>query len=62
MVKFIAADAGLFTKYGRNANAKLINTTVAVKALLAEEADFLVDEPLLIAARLGGARVKYCGA
>lgn len=59
---FITADAGLFTKYGLNVNARLINTTVAVKALLAEETDFLVDGPLLIAARLGGARVKYFGA
>jgi ABC-type nitrate/sulfonate/bicarbonate transport system substrate-binding protein len=39
-----------------------LNTTVTVKGLLAEEVDFCVDGPALIAPRPGGARVKYFGA
>jgi len=59
---FVAAEAGLFAKYGLKTKLQFLNTTVSVKGLLAEEVDFCVDGPALITPRLGGARVKYFGA
>jgi ABC-type nitrate/sulfonate/bicarbonate transport system substrate-binding protein len=59
---FVAADAGPFAKYGLEVKLQFLNTTVAVKGLLAEEVDFCVDGPALITPRLGGARVQYFAA
>jgi NitT/TauT family transport system substrate-binding protein len=59
---FVAADAGLFAKYGLKVKPQLFGLGVAQKALLSEEIDLLVDGPLLITARLSGVRVKYFGA
>ena len=59
---FVAAEAGLFSKYGLKVKLQFLNTTVTVKGLLAEEVDFCVDGPALITPRLSGARLKYVGA
>ncbi len=59
---FVAAEAGLFGKYGLKVKLQFLNTTVTVKGLLAEEVDFCVDGPALITPRLSGASVKYFGA
>jgi NitT/TauT family transport system substrate-binding protein len=59
---FVAADAGLFSKYGINVKTQMLGPSVAQQGLLSEEIDILVDGPLLIPARLGSARVKYFGA
>ncbi len=59
---YVAADAGLFAKYGLKVKAQIMGTGTGQKALLSEEIDILVDGPLLVPARLGGAGVKYFGA
>src|SRR5215813_5170074 len=59
---YVAADAGFFAKYGLKVRPQIIGTGTGRKALLSEEIDILVDGPLLIAAKLGGAGVKYFGA
>jgi NitT/TauT family transport system substrate-binding protein len=59
---YVAADAGLFAKYGLKVKPQIMGTGTGQKALVSEEIDILVDGPLLIAARLGGAAVKYFGA
>jgi NitT/TauT family transport system substrate-binding protein len=59
---YVAADAGLFAKYGLKVKPQIIGTGTGQKALLSEEIDILVDGPLLVPARLGGAGVKYFGA
>jgi NitT/TauT family transport system substrate-binding protein len=59
---FVAAEAGLFPKYGLNVKSQLLGPAVAQQGLVSEEIDILVDGPLLIAARLGAGRVKYFGA
>jgi NitT/TauT family transport system substrate-binding protein len=59
---FVAAEAGLFSKYGINVKSQLLGPSVAQQGLLSEEIDILVDGPLLIPARLGSGRVKYFGA
>jgi NitT/TauT family transport system substrate-binding protein len=59
---YVAAEAGLFAKYGLKVKPQIFGVGTAQKALLSEEIDILVDGPLLIAARLGGSRVKYFGA
>jgi len=59
---YVAADAGLFAKYGLKVRPQIIGTGTGQKALLSEEIDILADGPLLIPARLGGAGVKYFGA
>jgi NitT/TauT family transport system substrate-binding protein len=59
---FVAAEAGLFSKYGLNVKAQLLGPAVAQQGLVSEEIDIVVDGPLLIPARLGAARVKYFGA
>ena len=59
---FVAADSGLFSKYGIKVKSQLLGPAVAQQGLLSEEIDILVDGPLLIPARLGSARVKYFGA
>ena len=59
---YVAAEAGLFAKYGLKVKPQILGVGTAQKALLSEEIDFLVDGPLLIIPRLGGAHVKYIGA
>jgi NitT/TauT family transport system substrate-binding protein len=59
---YVAADTGLFAKYGLKLKPQIIGVGTGQKALISEEIDILVDGPLLIAARLGGAAVKYFGA
>ena len=59
---YVAAEAGLFAKYGLKVKPQIFGVGTAQKALLSKEIDILVDGPLLIAARLGGSRVKYFGA
>lgn len=59
---YVAADAGLFAKYGLKVKPQIIGVGTGQKALLSEEIDILVDGPLLVPARLGGAGVKYFGA
>ena len=59
---YVAADAGLFAKYGLKVKPQIMGTGTGQKALLSEEIDILFDGPLLIPARLGGAGVKYFGA
>jgi len=59
---YVAAEASLFTKYGLNVKPQILGVQVAQKALISEEIDLLVDGPLLVAARVSGAPVKYFGA
>src|SRR5512132_3445533 len=58
---WVAYDAGLFKKYGLNANLQLLTPQVSAQAVIAEEADFYTDGPDLINARLHGGQVKYFG-
>ncbi|HTN71474.1 MAG TPA: ABC transporter substrate-binding protein [Methylomirabilota bacterium] len=59
---FVAAEAGLFAKYGLKVKLQFLNTAVAINGLLADEVDFCADGPAFITPRLGGAPVKYSGA
>jgi len=59
---FVAAEAGLFAKYGLKVKLQFLNTPVAVRGLLAEDVDFCVDGPALITPRFSGGRAKYLGA
>src|SRR5215469_4113184 len=59
---YAAAEADLFAKYGLKVKPQIMGVGTAQKALLSDEIDFLVNGPLLILPRLGGARVKYIGA
>jgi ABC-type nitrate/sulfonate/bicarbonate transport system substrate-binding protein len=59
---YVAADAGLFSKYGLNVRSQLLGPSIGQKALISGEIDILVDGPQLITAVLSGARVKYFGA
>ena len=59
---YVAADAGLFSKYGLNVRSQLLAASVGQKALIADEIDILVDGPQLILARLNGPIAKYFGA
>ena len=56
---WVAYEAGLFRKYGLNANLQLLTPQVSAQAVIAEEADFYTDGPDLINARLHGGQVKY---
>src|SRR5215467_10732331 len=58
---WVAYEAGLFKKYGLNANLQLLTPQVSAQAVIAEEVDFYTDGPDLINARLHGGRVKYFG-
>jgi NitT/TauT family transport system substrate-binding protein len=58
---WVAYEAGLFKKYGLNANLQLLTPQVSAQAVLSEEADFYTDGPDLINARLHGGQVKYFG-
>jgi len=56
---WVAYEAGLFKKYGLNANLQLLTPQVSAQAVISEEADFYTDGPDLINARLHGGQVKY---
>lgn len=58
---WVAYDAGLFKKYGLNANLQLLTPQVSAQAVVSDEADFYTDGPDLINARLRGGQVKYFG-
>ena len=58
---WVAYEAGLFKKYGLNANLQLLTPQVSAQAVISEEADFYTDGPDLINARLHGGQVKYFG-
>ncbi len=58
---WVAYEAGLFKKYGLNANLQLLTPQVSAQAVIAEEADFYTNGPDLINARLHGGQVKYFG-
>jgi len=56
---WVAYEAGLFRKYGLNAQLQLLTPQVSAQAVVSEEADFYTDGPDLINARLRGGQVKY---
>jgi NitT/TauT family transport system substrate-binding protein len=58
---WVAQDAGLFKKHGLDATLKLLNSQVAVQALVAGEVDVISTGPDLVNVRLQGAPVKYIG-
>ena len=58
---WVAADTGLFKKYGLNAKVQLLTPQVSAQAVVSGEADFYTDGPDLINARLRGGEVKYFG-
>jgi NitT/TauT family transport system substrate-binding protein len=59
---YVAAEAGLFKKYGLNAKLQLVNPAVSAQAVISGEADFYTEGSDLINARLQGGPVKYFGA
>jgi NitT/TauT family transport system substrate-binding protein len=59
---YVAAEAGLFKKYGLNATLQLSNPQVAAQAVVSGDSDFYTDGVDLINARLQGGAVKYFGA
>jgi NitT/TauT family transport system substrate-binding protein len=58
---WVAYEAGLFKKFGLNANVQLLTPQVSAQAVVSDEADFYTDGPDLINARLHGGQVKYFG-
>ncbi len=58
---WVAFEAGLFKKYGLNAQLQLLTPQVSAQAVISEKADFYTDGPDLINARLHGGQVKYFG-
>ncbi len=59
---YVAAETGLFTKYGLKVKLQYLNETVAVNGLLADEVDLCVDGPAFVRSRVAGAPVRYVGA
>ncbi len=59
---YVAYEAGLFKKYGLNAQLQLSNPQVSAQAVVSGEADFYTEGSDLINARLQGGLVKYFGA
>jgi NitT/TauT family transport system substrate-binding protein len=58
---WVAQEAGLFKKHGLDANLKLLNSQVALQALVAGDVDVISSGPDLVNARLQGVPVKYIG-
>jgi NitT/TauT family transport system substrate-binding protein len=58
---WVAQQAGLFKKHGLDASLKLLNSQVALQALVAGEVDVISSGPDLVNARLQGVPVKYIG-
>jgi NitT/TauT family transport system substrate-binding protein len=57
----VAQEAGLFKKQGLDASLKLLNSQVALQALVAGEVDVISSGPDLVNARLQNVPVKYIG-
>ena len=58
---WVAQEAGLFKKHGLDASLKLLNSQVALQALVAAEVDVISSGPDLVNARLQNVPVKYIG-
>src|SRR6266542_4127260 len=58
---WVAQQAGLFKKHGLDASLKLLNSQVALQALVAGEVDVISSGPDLVNARLQNVPVKYIG-
>ena len=58
---WVAQQAGLFNKHGLDVTLKLLNSQVALQALVAGEVDVISSGPDLVNARLQGVPVKYIG-
>ena len=58
---WVAQEAGLFKKHGLDAGLKLLNSQVALQALVAGEVDVISSGPDLVNARLQNVPVKYIG-
>ena len=58
---WVAQEAGLFKKHGLDANLKLLNSQVALQALVAGDVEVISSGPDLVNARLQGVPVKYIG-
>ncbi len=58
---YVAYEAGLFKKYGLDAELQVLNPQTSAQDVIAGQADFYTDGPDLINARLKGAKVKYFG-
>jgi len=58
---WVAQEAGLFKKQGLDASLKLLNSQVALQALVAGEVDVISSGPDLVNARLQNVPVKYIG-
>jgi NitT/TauT family transport system substrate-binding protein len=59
---WVAQEAGLFKKHGLDAGLKLLNSQVALQALVAGDVDVISSGPDLVNARLQSVPVKYIGA
>jgi NitT/TauT family transport system substrate-binding protein len=58
---WVAQEAGLFKKHGLDTSLKLLNSQVALQALVAGEVDVISSGPDLVNARLQNVPVKYIG-
>src|SRR5262245_21947046 len=58
---WVAQQAGLFNKHGLDTSLKLLNSQVALQALVAGEVDVISSGPDLVNARLQGVPVKSIG-
>lgn len=58
---WVAQEAGLFKKHGLDAGLKMLNSQVALQALVAGEVDVISSGPDLVNARLQNVPVKYIG-
>ncbi len=58
---WVAQEAGLFKKHGLDASLKMLNSQVALQALVAGEVDVISSGPDLVNARLQNVPVKYIG-
>jgi NitT/TauT family transport system substrate-binding protein len=58
---WVAQQTGLFKKHGLDASLKLLNSQIALQALVAGEVDVISSGPDLVNARLQNVPVKYIG-
>jgi NitT/TauT family transport system substrate-binding protein len=58
---WVAQETGLFKKHGLDAGLKMLNSQVALQALVAGEVDVISSGPDLVNARLQNVPVKYIG-
>lgn len=59
---WVAQENGLFKKHGLDASLKMLNSQVALQALVAGEVDVISSGPDLVNARLQNVPVKHIGA